>query len=444
MKIKKYRADTLPKAIQLAKIELGEDIVLLESKQFRDRSDWTGGKKSVEIAVAVNEEKQQQSQRIKSWNPPKINTRNIASQAYKKTQGTLGTEPQKPIQSSFGPESFQAGQQGFTPPIYPSPQSDLNKTTGRKTKENFDQVLTNILSKRPQEYHDEKLILKEIAELKKEIKQLNRKNTDTGNFTFPDDYEKVFNLLEERGVEKNIASMLVQRSYFLTGGTEESDYKTVVNSVKTEMGKIFKSYNFSANNKNKRQQIILLLGSTGVGKSTTTMKLATHKDLYGQKKVGIISTDPYGPTTALRSFENITGIPVVEARAFEEIKHAMETLQDREVIIVDTPGSSPFAPNHLEKLERYVDTVEPTDIFLVLSMSTDTRDLFLSCGTYLLLKPTGIIFTKFDETTQPGKVYSIIDELELPAVCFCEGERIFIDVAAGRQEFLSKKIFELY
>jgi len=395
MKVRKYKADSMPKAIQKAKKELGEDIVLLESKELRNKANWNS-KRMVEISVAVYEKQNEQRKTVEQWSPPKIDSKNLANTAYK------------------------------------------------KEKDNFDQVLTNILAQKPKDHDEEKLILNEIADLRKELKLLSRKSMDVAGKNFPEPYMKVYNILEERGVDKNMASTFVQRSYLLHSGEHEVPSESIINGVKSEMEQVFDPYKFSNNSKSKRQEVILLLGSTGVGKSTTSMKLATHKDLYGRKNVGIISTDPYGPTTALRSFEKITGISVVEAKTFEEIKIALETLQEKDVVIIDTPGSSPFAPNHLEKLEKYVEVTNPTDLFLVLSMTTDTRDLFLSCGTYLLLKPTGVIFTKFDETTQPGKVFSIAEELNLPIVCYCEGERIFIDVAAGNIEYLYKKIFEIH
>lgn len=396
MKVKKFIAESLPKAIQIAKKTLGEDIVLLESKEIRDKSNWAGGKKSVEIAVTVYEKKNDEQKKIEEWSPPKLKKKDLVSKAYK------------------------------------------------KEKENFDQVLTNILAKKPKEHHDEKRILEEISDLRKELKQLSRKSAELNGRNFPDSYMQVYNMLEEKGVEKDLATTFVQRAYLRHDGQHDISPERIIKGVKSEMEKLFISYNFSNNKTHQKQEVILLLGSTGVGKSTTSMKLATHKDLYGNKNVGIVSADPYGPTTALRSFENITGISVVEAKSNEEIKLALESLQDKDVIIIDTPGSSPFAPNHLEKMEQYIENVNPNEIFLVLSMSTDLRDLFLSCGTYLLLKPTGIIFTKFDETTQPGKAFSIFEELKLPAVCFCEGERIFIDVAAGNLEYLYKKIFEFH
>jgi len=75
-------------------------------------------------------------------------------------------------------------------------------------------------------------------------------------------------------------------------------------------------------------------------------------------------------------------------------------------------------------------------------MTSDINDLFLSCAMYLLLKPTGVIFTKFDETTQPGKVLPVLESVKLPVVCFCNGKRIFIDIDLGNVEYLHDKLFD--
>jgi flagellar biosynthesis GTPase FlhF len=78
----------------------------------------------------------------------------------------------------------------------------------------------------------------------------------------------------------------------------------------------------------------------------------------------------------------------------------------------------------------------------VLSVGSDLKDLVLLCANYLLIKPTGIAFSKFDETTQPGKVFSILDVISLPVVCFSDGKRVFVDIAKGDPQYMYDKIFE--
>jgi flagellar biosynthesis GTPase FlhF len=173
------------------------------------------------------------------------------------------------------------------------------------------------------------------------------------------------------------------------------------------------------------------------------MKLASHPDIYGKKDVVIVSTDLYGPSEALKAFSKMTGTTLHEGKQTDEIEGLLKKFKDKEVVILDTPGQSPFTPNHLSKLEEYIKVLKPTDIFLVLSMSTDLKDLFLASAVYLLMKPTGVVFTKFDETTQPGKVFSILEELELPAVSFSEGKRVFIDAEPANVDYLFNKLFEM-
>ena len=60
----------------------------------------------------------------------------------------------------------------------------------------------------------------------------------------------------------------------------------------------------------------------------------------------------------------------------------------------------------------------------------------------MLLKPNGLILTKFDETSQPAKVFPIIKELNLPIAAMCEGKRIFIDIKPAHVNFVLNRVFD--
>jgi len=186
---------------------------------------------------------------------------------------------------------------------------------------------------------------------------------------------------------------------------------------------------------------VLLVGATGVGKTTSAMKLAAHQDIFGKREVLIVSTDLYGPSEALKAFTKMNGTTVLEKKRVDELKDVMETVSD-EIVLVDTPGQSPFAPNYLSRLEEYMKAVKPNDVFLVLSMNSDLKDLYLSAALYMLLKPSAIVLTKFDETAQPGKVFSILNELNIPIAAFGDGKRIFIDTQLPQADYVLDKIFE--
>jgi flagellar biosynthesis protein FlhF len=403
MQVKTFFGENLQQAFKQAKAELGEDIILLESKEMPANPLIPGQKRMVQISVALPEAKPKPTPlggpKVKEWAPERIGAEHEAEAPSPKVQ--------------------------------------------RHNQQNFNEILSKVLPPKKKEEDDEEdRILNEILQLRQDLNQLSRKTQHQVANDFPTPYSGVFAELEEKGVTLELAYSFVRRAYLQLEGSHDAHYENVIDKVKREMGEIFSGFDFAAQNKTNKQQVVMLLGATGVGKSTTAMKLAANPDIYGKKDTAIVSTDPYGPSEPLRAFSKITGITVVEAKTFEEIDAALKDLKNKEVIIVDTPGRSPFAPNHLEKLERYLEVVKPTNIFLVLSMASDVRDLFLSCGMYILLNPSGIIFTKFDETSQPGKVFSVLEEIKLPVAAMCEGKRIFIDIVTGNVEFLFKRIFD--
>lgn len=415
MQVKKYIADTLKQALDLAKEELGDDLVLLESKDVENKSKFFKGKKQVEVTVGVDNF----GDRVKPWNPPKV--------------------------SASGEER--------------QPDKEPAAITEEREKNEFNEVLANILNRKKQDFDKEKLILEEIAQLRQQLNQLTlhanvpptaekteASEEEDAGAPAGDRKEKepaaaaadVLREMEEVGITREVAESLARKGLYDNSLNAGQIRKLVMK----EMNSLFKPFDFTKVTKSKGQKRILLLGATGSGKTTTAMKLAASPFLFGKKDVALLASDAYGIPESLKAFAKLTKVAVEEARTMDEIPLALDGLRNKDIVVVDTPGKSPFAPNHLNMLEEYVNLVKPTDIYLILSMSTDKRDLLLSCGFYILLKPTGIIFTKFDETTQPGKVFSVLNEVNIPVVGFCDGTGVFTDISLGRIDYMYKKIFE--
>jgi len=397
MKVKTFSGSSLPEAIMKAKQEFGNNIILLESKETPANRTKTGNK-VVQVTVSVDLAQQQSQKQVKAWSPPKLD---------------------KPI-----PETPLAA------PLKKPAKSD-----------DFNQVIQNILARKPKELDREKMILDELAQLKEQINQLSSTPEKNPDGILPAFYEEVKNVLIDKGVQEKLAISLLKRSYQISENGSDAGKQEIINSVKTEMKRLFKIYNFKRAASKKRSKVVLMVGTTGVGKTTSAMKLAAHQEVYGKKEVVIVSTDLYGPSEALKAFSKMNGTTVLEKKRVDELSVLVDSAQS-DVVIIDTPGQSPFAPNYLKKLEEYVKAVKPSDIFLVLPMNADLKDLYLSSALYMLLKPSGIILTKFDETAQPGKVLSIINELNLPVLGFGDGKRIFIDFKMPNVDYVIDKIFE--
>jgi len=172
------------------------------------------------------------------------------------------------------------------------------------------------------------------------------------------------------------------------------------------------------------------------------MKLAAHPKILANREVAIISTDPYGPSEALKAFSKMSGVTVIEKKRNDELSALLQKLKDYDTVIVDVAGNSPFAPNFVKKMEEYQKIVNPDEIFFVAALNTDLDDLFSAASVYMLLKPTGLLLTKMDESMRIGKFFTLMEELELPVVAFGDGKRIFIDIALPEESYIFEKVFE--
>src|SRR5262249_30299331 len=93
----------------------------------------------------------------------------------------------------------------------------------------------------------------------------------------------------------------------------------------------------------KARMVTALVGSTGVGKTTTIAKIAGHAAIRMKKKVAMISTDMFriGGQEQLFRFGELLGIPTYACSDVTTLKELVESLDDRDLVLIDTPGSSP-------------------------------------------------------------------------------------------------------
>ncbi|MDF2674564.1 MAG: flhF, partial [Clostridiales bacterium] len=88
------------------------------------------------------------------------------------------------------------------------------------------------------------------------------------------------------------------------------------------------------------ERIQVLVGPTGVGKTTTIAKLASLYTLYKNKKVGLITLDTYriGAVEQLKTYAEILGVPFGVILSIKDIPQVLKTMVDCEIILVDTMG----------------------------------------------------------------------------------------------------------
>jgi flagellar biosynthesis protein FlhF len=175
----------------------------------------------------------------------------------------------------------------------------------------------------------------------------------------------------------------------------------------------------------KSRLVTAFVGSTGVGKTTTIAKIAGHAAVRMKKKVAMISTDMFriGGQEQLVRFGELLGIPTYGCADVDSLKDLVASLDDRDLILIDTPGSSPSDLARLVKLES-VTSAANAKVHLVISATTRSEDITKIIIRFQRFKPNSVIFTKIDETDSRGQLAGDLLRNEIPVSYVTNGQRV--------------------
>jgi flagellar biosynthesis protein FlhF len=196
------------------------------------------------------------------------------------------------------------------------------------------------------------------------------------------------------------------------------------------------------------KKIMMFVGPTGVGKTTTIAKLAARYAIKGERKykVGIITLDTYriGAVEQLMTYARMMKLPieaVVDPSDFEE---ALNRLRNNDIILIDTVGSSQHDKEKLEKLNLFlgVNTFATIDVNLVLSATTKYEDLKDIYNNFSILNIDSLLFTKLDETQKTGNIFSLIYDVKKTLNYFSIGQEVPDDLIVANSGYLIEEMLK--
>lgn len=195
----------------------------------------------------------------------------------------------------------------------------------------------------------------------------------------------------------------------------------------------------------KGPQVIFFIGPTGVGKTTTIAKIASRFKVEEGKKVAFLTADTYriSATEQLRTYANILEAPLTVVYAPEELPAAVAKLSDYDLVFVDTAGFSHKNEAQREdtrKLLRMLDPSIPQSVYLVLSATTKYRDLKDICDMYRSISDYSMIFTKLDETGAYGNLLNIKLYADADISYTTNGQNVPDDIAVFQSQEIVKKL----
>ncbi|MDW8799647.1 flagellar biosynthesis protein FlhF [Clostridium sp. A1-XYC3] len=193
---------------------------------------------------------------------------------------------------------------------------------------------------------------------------------------------------------------------------------------------------------NKLDNVVVLVGPTGVGKTTTIAKLAGRFALIEKKKVGLITIDTYriGAVEQLRTYADIMNIPFRVVFTMKDMETAVEAMDDCDVILIDTTGRSSKNTMQISELRAFIDKVNTNNINLVISSTTKNKDIEVIVNGYKALNYNGVIITKLDETSTYGSILNILECAEKPISFVTTGQNVPDDIKIMSSKEITKLI----
>jgi flagellar biosynthesis protein FlhF len=191
--------------------------------------------------------------------------------------------------------------------------------------------------------------------------------------------------------------------------------------------------------------IFAIIGPTGVGKTTTTAKLAARYVMkHGTDKIGLITTDSYrvGGHEQLRIYGKILGVMVHSVKDEADLKIALNELKGKHTILIDTVGVSQRDKMVADQVAMLSDQRLNIQKLLCLN-STNTGDTLIDViRAYRGQGLAGCVMTKIDEAMTVGNIIDVMVREKLKLFYVTNGQRVPEDLHLANKQQLVHRAFQ--
>ena len=369
MIIKKYIAKTEEEAIENAKKELGNDVVVMNVKETKPKGFFSFLRsKLTEVTVALEDEHEKYSP-LRKENVS--NNASVSSEGQKKSESTTSIE-----------EKLENLQNLLV--------SKLQSEEERKVQQKKSESMSD----------------SETAEEKTEevIPEAEEKDDEYLKFV-----KVLYNMMIDNEVDEHYANQIIDGldKGYKPSQTFDHLLASVYQRLILKLGKPE-----IIGPAQEGPKVVVFIGPTGVGKTTTIAKIASQYAVEQKKKVALVTADTYRIAAAeqLRTYANIMQVPFRVIYGEEDMVTAIKDFKEYDYIFVDTMGHSHRNEEQRDNTKNLIEAIEriaESQCYLVLSATTKYKDLLKIVDNYKVIADYHLIFTKLDETYTLGNLLNL-------------------------------------
>ena len=300
------------------------------------------------------------------------------------------------------------------------------------------QAQPQMLSALQNELHEIKSM---VSDLKNEPKIPPEGYQGNEDYLISNPHLSVFNkLLISNDVTRDNAVALIKKVINLLPKEELDDYEQAKAALLHALAAELRITN--PTKVENKQQVVALVGPTGVGKTTTIAKLAARSALLENRGVTLITADTYriAAVDQLRRYAEIIDVPLEVVLGTEDLQKALKRHKDKNLILIDTAGRSQLNIVQLAELRNILNPAIQIKTILVLSLTTKYRDLLDITSKFRRVNYDALLFTKLDETTSYGSIYNIAKATGKPITHITTGQNVPDDIETAEPAKIAKMI----
>jgi flagellar biosynthesis protein FlhF len=408
MKIKKFTAPTLKEVTEIMKKELGPNAIVLNTRKIPATGKLNFlNRQMFEITGAIDEAI-----------PPR------------------GSDAGNHSSSSFNNYLRNTQSEG----------EDMSVDSLKKVADHFEQRASRQRQERKEgDLHQQAALhtlQDEMADVKESLREISDHLRYVKMPALPEALKRSYVTLVDRGVDEQIAAELLQSVYAKLTDDQMADTSFVENVLLNNIADMVRTIETKSSSEVK-PRVIVLVGPTGVGKTTTIAKIAAINKIFNKLNVGIISADTYrlGAIEQMRVFADVAEIPFEVVYTPEEMKIAMDKFKSKDVIYVDTVGRSQRNEKELHDLGELVNAAEPHEVHLVLNASTNDKTSAEMIRHFSTLSPNRLIISKLDEAALLGGIANVAREHSLPISFVTTGQVVPDDLLVPTPRQIASMIY---
>jgi len=416
VKLVSYTAPTPAEALKKAQMECGEDALVVSTKQIKKKGLTTAG--LYEVVIVLNDEE--------GKTPRKSDQKE---------------EKENLLKDDVFLDISKAAQQ----------ISKIAKVTDSKISVNKEEENSFKRKKSDMAEKDEIVkVKKEILKLSDKIKIIQNmfweeKSFQRDGLPIPPEFSEIYKKAYQSGMSKDHLYTIMELTLENMPYRMRNSTETIKRYFQVLLQKII-PIRVELNLPKGAKKIMMFVGPTGVGKTTTIAKLAARYSFVKYRhKTGIITLDTYriGAVEQLYQYAKMMRLPIEDVVDINDFDKAVNSLSRCDIVLIDTVGSSQYDKNKIGKLKRILDKTNfEIDVNLILSSATKLEDLQDIYNGFSFLNIDTIIFTKLDETKNFGNIFSLVYDVNKPISYFSTGQEVPDDIMEAQAEFLIKSLFE--